>query len=111
MRAREVHQFINLDKLHPGLATLPYKVTTTCTIKMNKTVSSLCMRDFAQLNVREPALNDGDRARGAKLSEECYRETLTSRNGRETVGFDRYASRLFVTVKKLFVSTVTLVSR
>ena len=74
------------------------------------------MRDFAQLNVREPALNDGDRARGAKLSEERYRETLASCNGRETVGLetvglDHYASRLFVTVKKLFVSTVTLVSR
>ena len=79
--------------------------------KMNKAVSSLCMRDFAQLNVREPALNDGDRARGAKLSEERYQETLASCNGRETVGLDRYASRLFVTVKKLFVSTVTLVSR
>ena len=47
----------------------------------------------------------------AKLCEERYRETLTSSNGRETVGLDRYASRLFVTVKKLFVSTVTLVSR
>ena len=47
----------------------------------------------------------------AKLCEERYRETLTSRNGRETVGLARYASRLFVTVKKLFVSTVTLVSR
>ena len=78
---------------------------------MNKAVSSLCMRDFAQLNVREPALNDGDRARGAKLSEERYRETLAGCNGRETVGLDRYSSRLFVTVKKLFVSTVTLVSR
>ena len=78
---------------------------------MNKAVSSLCMRDFAQLNVREPALNDGDRARGAKLSEERYRETLAGCNGRESVDLARYSSRLFVTVTKLFVSTVPLVSR